>query len=280
MALLLLATAASLALVGRREVVLADLLFQSPSTNTPDPNSPQATPTATATSLATNTPTPTATTTPSASPSATPSATPTAVLLPTDTPFVPATATPVALPTDAPLVLPTDTPFLLPTDTPFAPVIEPVFGSPLDTPTPIAAGAAPPILPPAALAPSLSLSQPMTAPLETLITGAMAAQEKAPVEAQPARRRLDPALFIDNLVIAFGYVWMCFGLLALAGAALGGVFLWRRRRQPPAQPVPDPGQPAAVRPAAPPAQQPPEQQPPAPTRVAARRSSPPPQDLD
>lgn len=122
-------------------------------------------------------------------------------------------------------------------------------------------------------------------PLEAAVTGMNAAEQKAPADEQAASRRLDPALFIDNLVIAFGYVWMCLGLLAIAGAALGGVFLWRRRKRPPAQPVPDPGpQPAApptTRPAKPPVQQPTTTPPPPPpTRVAARRSSPPPQDLD
>lgn len=195
-------------------------------------------------------------------------------MLPTDTPVVPATPTPIALPTD--------TPFVLPTDAAMAPPAEPVFGSPLDTPTPTLAVAAPPILPPIAPGPSSGMSQPITVPLEALVTGALAAENKAPVEEQATQRRLDPALFIDNLVIAFGYVWMCFGLLAIAGAALGGVFLWRRRNRRPEQPVPDPGQEPAARTAQPPAPPSPPPTPPSPppTRVAARRSSPPPQNLD
>ncbi len=94
------------------------------------------------------------------------------------------------------------------------------------------------------------------------------------------QRRLDRALFIDNLVIALGYVWMCFGVLAMIGAALGGVWLWQRRSRSPSQRVPDPGQPDPQPPAATYAQPPPPAPPPAPARVAARRSSPPPQDLD
>jgi hypothetical protein len=117
--------------------------------------------------------------------------------------------------------------------------------------------------------------QPITMPLDAILVIPPPAEETAPIEDATGRRRLDPALFIDNLVIAFGYVWMCFGALAIAGAALGGVWLWRRRSRPPAQPVPDPGQPAAQPPAKAPA--PP---PPASTRVAARRGSPPPEDLD
>jgi hypothetical protein len=111
-------------------------------------------------------------------------------------------------------------------------------------------------------------------PLEAVVTGVIPTEGKAPAEEQTVQRRLDPALFIDNMVIAFGYVWMCFGLLAIVAAALGGVFLWRRRNRLPAQPVPDPGPPPAAQ------QSPPAPPPSPPTRVAARRSSPPPQDLD
>jgi hypothetical protein len=129
------------------------------------------------------------------------------------------------------------------------------------------------LLPPPA--PPPTSDQPITVPLDVILVIPPPAQDTAPVEEETAQRRLDPALFIDNLVIAFGYVWMCFGALALVGAALGGVWLWRRRSRPSAQPVPDPGQPAPQPPKAAPVQSPP-----APPRVAARRRSSPPPDLD
>jgi len=258
-ALLLIAVAAGLALVPRGGPALADRLFLS-STNTPDPNTPVQTPTATGTPNAAATSTPTAT--PSETPSDTPSATPTTLVLPTDTPTPPPSDTP-SLPPTAPPVLPS-------TDTPAPPLLDPLLGSPLDTPTPTPVLALP--------GPALEQSQPITLPLA--IDGA--AEPRAAVQEEAAARRLDPALFIDNLVIAFGYVWMCFGVLALVGAALGGLFLWRRRRQPPSQPAPTPGQPAG-QPAgqAPPAQPPPPPPPPPPhTRVAARHQPSPPTDLD
>jgi hypothetical protein len=259
-ALLLLAIAAGLALAPRGQVAFADLLFQS-ATNTPDPNSPQQTPTFTGTPTPTGTPTATET----------PTETPTAQVLPTDTP--------AEKPTETPPAPPTDTPPPPPTDTPPPPPTQPAFVSPIDTPTP---PPVPPIEPPAVPQPALEPGQPITLPLEAAMPGAGAAEERAAVQEEAPARRLDPALFIDNLVIAFGYVWMCFGVLALVGAALGGLFLWRRRRQPPSQPAPTPGQPAG-QPAgqAPPAQPPPPPPPPPPhTRVAARHQPSPPTDLD
>lgn len=258
-ALLLLAIATGLTLVPHGQVALADLLFQSPATNTPDPNSPLPTPTPTWTPFPTDTPAPLET--PTDIPAAPPTDTP--VVFPTDTPFVP--------PTDTPVVFPTDTPFVLPTETPLAP--------PIVAPTPPVL-APEPILPPPAS--PLTSEQPITVPLEVVLVIPPPAEEPAPVEEQAVQRRLDPALFIDNLVIAFGYVWMCFGSLAMVAAGLGGVWLWRRRARPPAQRVPDPGQPATQPPTTTPvqAQSPAAAPAPSPTRVAARHRSSPPQDLD
>jgi hypothetical protein len=271
-ALLLISLAVGLALVARGEVALAERLLQGTDTNTPDPNSPQATPTLTWTPLPTDTPTDIVT--PSDTPTGTPSDTPavlatdTPTALPTDTPFAFPTDTPFVLPTDTPFVFPTDTPFVFPTDTPLAPI---------DSPTPPVL-APEPILPPPA--PPFTPDQPITMPLDAILVIPPPAEETAPIEDAAGRRRLDPALFIDNLVIAFGYVWMCFGGLAMVAAALGGVWLWRRRSRPPAQPVPDPGQTTAQPPTAASAPPPPPAPPPAPTRVAARRRSSPPPDLD
>lgn len=263
-ALLLIAVAAGLALVPRGGPALADRLFQSPPTNTPDPNTPVQTPTATGTPDFTETPTLTAT--PSETASHTPSATPTSLVLPTDTP--------TALPTDTPFLPPTEPPVLPSTDTPAPPLLDPLLGSPLDTPTPTPVLALP--------GPTLGLSQPITLPLAVdaaAETGA--AEPRAAVQEEAAARRLDPALFIDNMVIAFGYVWMCFGLLTLAGAGLGGLLLWQRRRRQPAQPAPTPGPTSVPRPATPATAPPPAAPPPPPpTRVTARRGSPPPKDLD
>ncbi|MEI2690440.1 MAG: hypothetical protein V9H69_12335 [Anaerolineae bacterium] len=243
----------------------ADLLFQS-ATNTPDPNSPQQTPTPT------TTPTPSETPTSTGTPTETPSETPTAQVLPTDTPAEKPTEPPPAPPTDTPLPPPSDTPAPSPT--------EPAFVSPVSTP-------APPIEPPAVPQPALEPVQPITLSLEAAIPDADAAKGPAAVEEEAPARRLDPALFIDNLVIAFGYVWMCFGMLGIAGAALGGLFLWRRRRQPPSQPAPAPGQPAGPPAGQRPPPQPPQPpsppfppSPPPPTRVAARHRPSPPTDLD
>ncbi len=249
-ALALIALAVGLALVPRGEVALADLLFQSPPTNTPDPNSPLSTPTPTWTPFPTDTPTPLET--------------------PTDTPPLPPTDTPVPRPTDTPVVFPTDTPrFELPSDTPTAPALAP---QPTATPDALLAPPVPPTEP--------TLTGPLTMTLEIIdiVPLESAAGERA---AEPAvqPRRLDAALFIDNMVIAFGYVWMCFGVLAMMAAALGGFWLWRRRAQPPAQRVPDPG----TAPAPPPATgsgATPSVPPPPPARPAARRTSPPPKDLD
>ncbi len=240
-ALLLLGLAAGLLWAARAPVALADLLSQGASTNTPDPNSPLPTPT------------------------------PTWTLVPTDTPTLVVTPsdTPVLLPTDTPFIFPTDTPFVFPTDTPLAP--------PIDAPTP-PMPTPEPILPPPALPPTSS--QPITVPLDAILVIPPPGEETAPAEEETDQRRLDLALFIDNLVIAFGYVWMCFGALALIGAALGGVWLWRRRSRPPAQPVPNPERPAPQPPTASPVQSPPTAPAPASTRVAARRRSSPPPNLD
>jgi hypothetical protein len=174
----------------------------------------------------------------------------------------------LVFPTDTPLVFPTDTPFVFPTDTPLAPI---------DSPTPPVLAPEPMLPPPA---PPMTSGQPMTIPLDAILVIPPPAGEAAPVEEATDQRRLDPALFIDNLVIAFGYVWMCFGGLAMVAAALGGVWLWRRRQRPPAQPVPDPGQATPQPPTAASAPPPPPAPPPTSTRVAARRQPPPPQDLD
>jgi hypothetical protein len=60
-----------------------------------------------------------------------------------------------------------------------------------------------------------------------------------------AEPSLDLALFIDNLVVAFGYVWIACGLFLLPLAVIGGLFLARRPR-PPYTPVhiPQPPRPA------------------------------------
>lgn len=262
-ALLLLSIAVGLALLPRGQVALADLLFQSPPTNTPDPNSPLPTPTPTWTPFPTDTPTPVET--PTDTPTPQPNDTPTP--FPTDTPFVFPTDTPFVFPTDTPFAFPTDTPFELPTDTP-----PPLAPQPTFTPGAMLAPPAPPVEP--------AQTEPLTLTLEIIDVLPLAAAGERAAEPAAEPRRLDAALFIDNLVIAFGYVWMCFGALTLMAAALGGFWLWRRRAQPPAQRVPDPGPaPAPPLPAGPENAPPPPAPPP--TRVAARRSSsPPPQDLD
>ncbi len=252
----------SMALAGRGPVAWAGRLLQDTVTPTSTIVTPLQTPTWT--------PTPTFTWTPVFTDTPTPTGTPTETSTPT--------ATAVALPTDTPTAPPTDTPLALPTETPVPAPTIPLFDSPISPPTPTAVLVAPLVPPSSAPQPSVAPSQPITLPLEATVTGNTAAEDKAPATAEEpaAPRRLDPALFIDNLVIAFGYVWMCFGLLAVAGAALGGIFLWRRRAHPPAQAVPGPDQPAAP-PSAPPPSAPP---PPPPTRVAARHRSTPPTDLD
>jgi hypothetical protein len=40
-----------------------------------------------------------------------------------------------------------------------------------------------------------------------------------------------PAQLIDNGVVALSYLWLCCGALALAGAALGLVWLARRSKR-------------------------------------------------
>jgi hypothetical protein len=93
-------------------------------------------------------------------------------------------------------------------------------------------------------------------------------------EQQPAAAGLDLALLIDNMVVAFGYVWLCCGALIFLGALVGAVWLWRRGNRPsgdagsasrPTPPPVPPQQPAAAGPATSP--EPPPARPP---RVAAR----------
>lgn len=207
--------------------VRADLLFQvSPPTETPDPNSPLPSPTFTVTPFPSDTPTESL---PAPDATATPP-------LPADTPPPPVDATPVA-PTAAPPPLETATatapaPLLVvPLATPAAPVTATVAG---ETPPPTPTVRALVILP-------------------------------AEPTASTPERRIDPALFIDNLVIAFGYVWICLGALALVIAALGAVLLLRRPQRPASAAAPS----APSRPA-PSAAPPPPPPPPAPGRVAAR----------
>lgn len=184
------------------------------------------------------------------SPVPTPTFTPTP--FPTDTPTEPfPTDTLPALATDTPLPALTDTPLPALTDTPLPTAtladLQPIqpLATP-DTPTPTAS--------------------PTPWPTSTLRAVVVLPAEPSQPASQP---RIDPALFIDNLVIAFGYVWFCLGGLFVVIVALGALLLWRRPRNQLAVPVAGgqsapPNQPAGQ----PPVQPPPP--PPPPQRVAAR----------
>ena len=212
--------------------VRADLLYQvSPPTETPDPNSPIPTPTFTPTPFPTDTPTE-------------PSPTDMPVQALTDTPLPALTDTPLPALTDTPLPVLTDTP--LPTSTaadlqPIQPIATP------ETPTPTVT--------------ATETASPTPWPTSTLRAVVVLPAKPAEPATGP---RIDPALFIDNLVIAFGYVWICLGGLLLVIVALGAYLLQRRPRNLQATPVtPPPAQPAGQTPVQPPP-------PPPPQRVAAR----------
>jgi hypothetical protein len=211
----------------------ANLLFQSPPTDTPDPNSSLPTPTFTHTPSPTSPTTPTGTTLPSSTPSATSTLFPTATLFATDTLSAPDFVT------DTPA--PTWTPY--PEQAPPSADLQPPFESPLQPPTPTPVlGVAPP-----AAVPTVAVQA-----SPTLTTSAEIVLLVRPLDGQPAAaeadsaRPLDTALFIDNMVIAAGYVWTCFGVLALIAGVVGGVLLLRRshrtRQSPPGavQPAPAP----------------------------------------
>ena len=206
--------------------VRADLLFQV----SPPTNTPDP-----------NSPIPTPTFTPTPFPTDTPTEP-----LPTDTPLPPLTDTPLPALTDTPLPALTDTP--LPTST--LPDLQPIqpIATP-ETPTPTATATA--------------TSSPTPWPTSTLRAVVIVPAEPSEPAPEP---RIDPALFIDNLVIAFGYVWFCLGGLFVVIVALGALLLWRRPRNSLAVPV------AGDQPAPPPNQPPvqPPPPPPPPQRVAAR----------
>lgn len=198
------------------------------------------------------------------SPIATPTWTPT--LFPSDTPPAEATATPVVLSTDTPIPLPTDTPFLPATATPVAPpaagetpVLPPVGGELAPSAT------AQPILPPPPFGPTATPTIVGAEPLSpTLLL--------APGASLSLRERIDPVLFIDNLVVATGYVWLCFATLAILTAAVGAILWVTRRRNRAAAIAALPSAPNAppAAPAAPATSNAP--------RVAARRKTSPPRD--
>lgn len=202
---------------------------------------------------------------------------------PVDTP---GPSSPLATPTFTPLPLPTETLPVAPatgvTPAPPLPSVEPPAVAPGNTPTPTVWLAEPIPLP----EPSPQFIEPIIVPPEGAPGQPAAPEDRAPVEAQATARRLDLALFIDNLVIALGYAWLCYGLLAIVGAVLGGALLLRRRSRPSRQPGSGPTPPSPApgeRPTSPPppaAPDAPAGPPPSAPRVAARRQPPPPPDMD
>ena len=171
------------------------------------------------------------------SPLPTPTWTPTLFILPTDTP-------PVVLPTDTPpAILPTDTPpVVLPTDTP-APGVPPL-DTPLPPPPALVPTATPPIMLPPPVAPLAVTPLPtatITGTLDILVVTPTPPGAGGPTAARPGKRTLDRALFVDNLVIAFGYVWRCLGWLLLLAVVIATFLWWRRRNQPPEQRIPPAG---------------------------------------
>jgi hypothetical protein len=214
--LVVLATLATLAIADSGTEASVGGLFQSPPTTTPDPNSPLP------------------------SPSATPSPSPTAPIVETPTPLAP---TPVPVETPTPVPPPaTPTPIPIPTmPSEIVPTVPPPFPTePLPPPEPTAVPE-PPVAP---VQPTLILTQALTATLG--MEAPPAEQEQLPPA--DAERRFDLALFIDNFVVALGYIWICCGALVLAAAGVGAVVFLRRpsRSRSPQQPasVP-PYQPAA-----------------------------------
>ena len=139
----------------------------------------------------------------------------------------------------------------LPTET-FTPV--PVVDTPLPTQPP-AGGVIPPT-PTAIPLPAPGLPTPVQT--VTTISGSITSTigvEVPPVEPVPApsapsesERAFDLALFIDNFVIALGYIWICCGILFLVAAVIGGVWFLRRparSRTAPSNPAAPPYQPPA-----------------------------------
>lgn len=121
-----------------------------------------------------------------------------------------------------------------------------------------------PTVPPAAPPPTAT-------PILGIVVVPPPAQPAEPTE-PVADRSLDLALFIDNLVIAFGYVWIACGLLLLPLAVIGG-FLLARRPRPPYTPVQIPQQPRPPGPQAGAASPPPPPAPPPAARPAASGGS-------
>lgn len=125
--------------------------------------------------------------------------------------------------------------------------------------------------PPPTSAPTLPPSPPPPTP--TPILGIVVVRPPAEEPAPPvADRSLDLALFIDNLVVAFGYVWIACGLLLLPLAVIGGFWLARRPR-PPYTPVQIPQQPTPPGPQAGAASPPPPPAPPPAAKPAASGGS-------
>lgn len=255
---ILLAVLFALALIGGCLLVggqpapsAASFLFQS------DPNSqlptPSATPTWTDTALATATPTWTDT--------------PPFAETPTWTSTPPFTETPTGTSTPSFIDAPTGTSTPLPSDTPFLPPTPPPL---IDTPTP-AAPLPPqpeptpqPDLPPAAINTPSTFFPPMPTPIPTPVPlpyrtptptptaevtptePVIALEPPAPPSAPAEEPGLDLALFIDNLVIAVGYFWLCCGALVVLGGLAGGAWLMLRKQQAaagPATPMPSPARP-------------------------------------
>lgn len=260
-------------LVNQDGPALATLIFQT------NPNSPQPTPTFTDTPPPTNTPLFTATPAPTNTPVAT--AGPGTPTLP------PATDTP--LPTDTPADQEQAAPTPTWTPPPPATDLQPPFQSPISPPTPTPVlGVAPPPVPPPLVPPSptIEAGAPLTSSSEIVLLVRPLDGPSAAAEAGTARR-LDAALFIDNLVIAAGYVWACFGVLALVAALVGGTLLLRRnqrsRQNPPPSVQPPPATPPSPAQPAPRAAPRPDRRgptPPPPARFAARHNTADFDDLD
>lgn len=234
-----------------------------PPTATPTPESPQATPS----------PTQPVTEVPEAGSSAIPTQPAGEISTPTPT------WTPVLLPDQF-------TPTFPPQPVATATAVGPAATSQPALPPPATATALPgtglvPPPPPTQVVPTVPAVAP--SPTPTPIVGIVIVRPPTQ-DAQPvAERSFDLALFIDNLVVAFGYVWIACGLLLLPLAVIGGFLLARRPRQPytPVHIPPAPQPPGTQTGAAPPPPQPPPAAPPpvepassgGSQRVAARRRS-------
>lgn len=135
-----------------------------------------------------------------------------------------------------PTVLPpTQAPGVPPPEVPGTP--EPAEPTPELPPTVEArpgAPAAPGYLPPPTLTNPDALGQGRPSPLQPVGQPPLVGPAVPPPEATPTAATSDvpsPAQLIDNSVMALSYVWLCCGGLALAGAALGLVWLARRSKR-------------------------------------------------